>query len=272
MKVLLQWVQLLLVVFFTHEAMMQNRGQVVANKDDPIIDSSVLPSVTISDEKSISHVVSILESNVEQWGFIESQLLEPNVNLGMPEIFIPLRHLTTTLEIFGTILFIQNDLLEAKATLERACPLLELLPTSPDTNEEQHAENCYQLLKKVYRKLHTGRDAANPGNPNVVDEEDDMDSMDKQLMLENIIGALSHQLQESGLGLDLHANAGANAGVAGESSGSSAFSNKATSGSGDASKDKRKKKRGKEWDDDEWDSDNNTNERFDGRSDRNFYL
>jgi len=76
-------------------------------------------------------------------------LLEPNVNLGMvskifffyivftklfsfvqPEIFIPLKHLTTTLEILGNIFFMRNEYDEAKSCLERACPLMELLPTS----------------------------------------------------------------------------------------------------------------------------------------------
>lgn len=35
------------------------------------------------DEGSIQRVVSILQSNIKQWSFVESQLLEPNVNLGM---------------------------------------------------------------------------------------------------------------------------------------------------------------------------------------------
>jgi hypothetical protein len=35
------------------------------------------------DEGSIQRVVTILQSNIKQWSFIESQLLEPNVNLGM---------------------------------------------------------------------------------------------------------------------------------------------------------------------------------------------
>jgi hypothetical protein len=28
-------------------------------------------------------VIGILQGNIKQWSFIESQLLEPNVNLGM---------------------------------------------------------------------------------------------------------------------------------------------------------------------------------------------
>lgn len=80
------------------------------------------------DDGNIQRVISILQNNIKQWSFIESQLLEPNVNLGMPEIFIPLKHLTTTLEILGNIFFVKNDWTEARDCLERACPLMELLP------------------------------------------------------------------------------------------------------------------------------------------------
>jgi hypothetical protein len=34
-------------------------------------------------ESNINRMISILSSNVKQWSFIESQLLEPNVNLAM---------------------------------------------------------------------------------------------------------------------------------------------------------------------------------------------
>lgn len=88
------------------------------------------------DDGNIQKVINILQTNIKQWSFIESQLLEPNVNLGMPEIFIPLKHLTTTLEILGNIFFVQNDLSEAKNCLERACPLMELLPSSLLTSTE----------------------------------------------------------------------------------------------------------------------------------------
>jgi hypothetical protein len=53
-----------------------------------------------------------------------------------PEIFIPLKHLTTTLEILGNIFFAQNDLLAAQQSLERACPLMELLPASALAEDE----------------------------------------------------------------------------------------------------------------------------------------
>ncbi len=35
------------------------------------------------EEGNMQRVVAILQSNIKQWSFIEAQLLEPNVNLGM---------------------------------------------------------------------------------------------------------------------------------------------------------------------------------------------
>ena len=104
----------------------------------------------LADDVSVQRVVTILHGNIKQWSFIESQLLEPNVNLGMPEIFIPLRHLTTTLEVLGKILFMKNDLTEAKACLERACPLMELLPS----DQNHYATACFNLLREVYNNFY----------------------------------------------------------------------------------------------------------------------
>lgn len=42
---------------------------------------SVAPSATL--QGNINRVVTILQNNIKQWSFIEAQLLEPNVNLGM---------------------------------------------------------------------------------------------------------------------------------------------------------------------------------------------
>lgn len=39
-------------------------------------------------QRNIQRVVAILQSNIKQWSFIEAQLLEPNVNLGMVSIFL----------------------------------------------------------------------------------------------------------------------------------------------------------------------------------------
>ena len=114
------------------------------------LENNLFPLKQGMDDASVSRVMSILEANIEQWGFIESQLLEPNVNLDMPEMFVPLRHLTTTLEVLGHILFMKNDMVHAKDTLERACPLLELLPA---LYQGQKAINCFDLLRKVYQKI-----------------------------------------------------------------------------------------------------------------------
>jgi hypothetical protein len=135
------------------------------------------------EEGNINRVVSILQNNIKQWSFVEAQLLEPNVNLGMPEIFIPLKHLTTTLEILGNIFFVRNELSEAKQCLERACPLMELLPStlmdtmdstgvggglnSPNmfqqkledaSPQQNYAVECFSVLRKIYLKMYSSLD------------------------------------------------------------------------------------------------------------------
>lgn len=37
---------------------------------------------------NINRVVTILQNNIKQWSFIEAQLLEPNVNLGMVRLIV----------------------------------------------------------------------------------------------------------------------------------------------------------------------------------------
>eukprot|EP01035_Chromulina_nebulosa_P022428 gene22428-29042_t len=98
--------------------------------DIPVMDMNIAALKSSMDDGNIQKVIDVLQNNIKQWSFIESQLLEPNANLGMPEIFIPLRHLTTTLEILGNILYMKNEYAQAKEYLERACPLIELLPPS----------------------------------------------------------------------------------------------------------------------------------------------
>jgi hypothetical protein len=92
-----------------------------------------------------------------------------------PEIFIPLKHLTTTLEILGNIFVVRGDFEDARGCLERACPLMELLPVSllehndrdhnrvVDNNENinsnlasnsNYANECFELLRKVYAQLY----------------------------------------------------------------------------------------------------------------------
>lgn len=136
-------------------------------------DGSIFPKDVV-DDGSVQRVVTILQTNIKQWNFIESQLLEPNVNLQMPEIFIPLRHLTTTLEVLGNILFMRDELMEAKGCLERACPLMELLPSN--INEDQRlASGCFALLREVYAKLY-GPDGSNSNNPSSLLSDHDEDS------------------------------------------------------------------------------------------------
>ena len=114
------------------------------------------------DDGNILRVIEVLENNIKQWSFIESQLLEPNVNLGMPEIFIPLRHLTTTLEVLGNIFYIKEDYGKARDCLERACPLMELLPDDEmgfsdlEESSRRYAVGCFSLLKEVYLKIFSG--------------------------------------------------------------------------------------------------------------------
>jgi hypothetical protein len=45
-----------------------------------------------------------------------------------PEIFTPLKHLSTHLELLGNIYFSQEEYSQARRMLERACPLKELVP------------------------------------------------------------------------------------------------------------------------------------------------
>jgi hypothetical protein len=66
--------------------------------------------------------------------------------------------LTTTLEVLGNILFMRDDIQEAKSSLERACPLMELLPASVN-DDHRFAVGCFALLREVYGKLYSIRDA-----------------------------------------------------------------------------------------------------------------
>jgi hypothetical protein len=39
--------------------------------------------VSVKMQHHVKKIINVLEGNIKQWSFIESQLLEPNVNLGM---------------------------------------------------------------------------------------------------------------------------------------------------------------------------------------------
>ena len=75
------------------------------------------------------------------------------MNLNMPEILIPLRHLTTTLEVLGNIFFVKGEICEARCFLERACPLLELLPV--EDGIQSLSKDCYGVLKQIYTSLYS---------------------------------------------------------------------------------------------------------------------
>ena len=111
---------------FSSHVVGQVTSSVTAGYDSSIY--SYIPNTAdMTNEANVQRVMAVLDSNIKQWSFIEAQLLEPNVNLGMPEIFIPLRHLTTTLEVLGNMYFMREENLRARDILERACPLMELL-------------------------------------------------------------------------------------------------------------------------------------------------
>lgn len=100
----------------------------------------------------------------------------------MPEIFIPLKHLTTTLELLGNVFISRNEYSLARGCLERACPLMELLPADVLENDSKddlqavlssarsknkksvpskgaadsnpYAASCFSLLREVYLNLY----------------------------------------------------------------------------------------------------------------------
>ena len=151
------WVLRVLCALYLVVTLISSQSEVLSGSEHATVVpggglGGVYPGKDVLDDDGVQKVVTILQGNIQQWNFIESQLLEPNVNLGMPEIFIPLRHLTTTLEVLGNILFMSDEIDEAKECLERACPLLELLP--PSQNEERLASGCFLLLRQVYEKLY----------------------------------------------------------------------------------------------------------------------
>lgn len=111
------------------------------------------PTSDTFDSVKVERIINILQSNLQQWGFVEGQLMEPGVNLKMPEIMIPLRHLTTTLEVLGNIFFVKGEICEARCFLERACPLLELLPMEEDM--QSLSTECYGVLKQIYTSLYS---------------------------------------------------------------------------------------------------------------------
>mmetsp|Transcript_3673 Transcript_3673/g.3275 ORF Transcript_3673/g.3275 Transcript_3673/m.3275 type:complete len:1282 (-) Transcript_3673:161-4006(-) len=119
-------------------------------------------------ESNMNRVITMLQNHIKQWSFIESQLLEPNVNLAMPEIIIPLKHLITALEILSKIFFNQGDMINAKSSLESVCPLIELVMNYPSASMSmssfilhdhsrdssiEYSEECFDMLRQSYIEL-----------------------------------------------------------------------------------------------------------------------
>lgn len=118
------------------------------------LQSHMHPASDMFDGVKVDRIIEILRSNLEQWGFIEGQLMEPDVNIKMPEILIPLRHLTTTLEVLGNIFYVKDKTCEARCYLERACPLLELLPVDESGSYRSASSDCYGVLSDIYNSLY----------------------------------------------------------------------------------------------------------------------
>ncbi len=104
-------------------------------------------------------------------------MLEPNININMPEIVIPLRHLSQALNILGNILYSRNDIYESKIIFERACPLVELVPSSID---EKAADACFLKLKDVYKRIYEGESIDEPSSNKAIIENDHPSRRDRR--------------------------------------------------------------------------------------------
>ena len=122
------------------------------------------------DDSEVVSVVQILTQNIVQWSFVESQLSEPQVNVNIPEIAIPLKHLSSSLVLLGSVLYSRNDLYESKIVYERACPLVELT-IKVDKSE---IDDCFNKLVAIYQNMYNqGGVSADNGSEGVsVDEND----------------------------------------------------------------------------------------------------
>jgi len=67
-------------------------------------------------------------------------------------VYVPLKHLATTLEVLGNVLFMHDRVHDALEVLERGCPLLELFPERANNAPP----GCYDLLKKCIERAAEG--------------------------------------------------------------------------------------------------------------------
>lgn len=123
-----------------------------------------------SDDSEVVSVVQILTQNIVQWSFVESQLSEPQVNVNIPEIAIPLKHLSSSLVLLGSVLHSRNDLYESKIVYERACPLVELTIKT----DKSEIDDCFNKLMAIYQNMYNkgGVSADNSSVGVSVDEYD----------------------------------------------------------------------------------------------------
>mmetsp|Transcript_8589 Transcript_8589/g.14546 ORF Transcript_8589/g.14546 Transcript_8589/m.14546 type:complete len:1837 (-) Transcript_8589:4-5514(-) len=132
-------------------------------------------STDVQEEENLSTLSELLRSNIEQWHLAETQLSDPEIHLAMPDISTPLQQLSMTLEILGSIYITQGNFVKARDTLEKACPLIELIAPpstrdvlsfpaaedstysriSPPQSQKQVEQfrHCIVQLKEVYSQL-----------------------------------------------------------------------------------------------------------------------
>ena len=132
--------------------MSSNRGFGLEPVPHSHLQAHMHPASDTFDSVKVESIINILRGNLQQWGFIEGQLMEPDVNLKMPEILIPLRHFTTTLEVLGNIFFVKGEVCEARCFLERACPLLAPPLWKMAYNPYK---DCYGVLKQIYTSIYS---------------------------------------------------------------------------------------------------------------------
>lgn len=87
MKVLRLLALLLIALMLPKGRTSSSRNSLQLNNGDDEL-SALVAGLGDLDDANVDKVVDILRSNVEQWSFVESQLLEPAVNLAMVSIHI----------------------------------------------------------------------------------------------------------------------------------------------------------------------------------------
>mmetsp|Transcript_6828 Transcript_6828/g.11653 ORF Transcript_6828/g.11653 Transcript_6828/m.11653 type:complete len:607 (+) Transcript_6828:115-1935(+) len=114
--------------------------------------------------KRFDSAEALLLENINQWSFIEDQLADsPVVTMALPEIHMPVKHLASNLEKLSYHYAVRGMYPEAADLMERACPLLELLPVTVShgaAGTPSRGAGCFQMLSQVYDKLGRGYDSS----------------------------------------------------------------------------------------------------------------